>query len=522
MKSSAQSSSSSIQQLVKKDVATSFHGINGNNYQLNDEIQFDIQPHQFYLPSFSLVTVNSDSNDSIVNKVEGVLKIKDNFKKPKERRKTKNKKTRPYDADSVEIRNTSSDSVNIKFSQNEQNQGDTKFIEISCSETKPKNAKPRPQKNTVKENFVLKIVANENLARILTSKFNNQNNEYLLFSIGLSFFLVDYDSKPKTTLSCICFNDAFPVCHDVNLLTKDISSIEVVIGFHTGDIILYDPISGKYTRYNRNGCLNNRSSCTDIKWIPGSENEFLATFSNGVVMVFDKDKEDSLPFIPPNYPANYNNYFSYKYLSNTNPNQWWKVSDKKITACSFSPDFDHIALTSMDGTLKIINYSKNQLCDIYHSYFGGILCVDWSPDGKFIVTGGQDDLVSVWAFRGNIVARCQGHSSWINSIMFDKYNSVNRCYRFGSVSEDTKLILWEFGVNTIRRPRSKSFRKSKLDFEKTIVSVDHEVLPRNEVSVVMPMVSKNIYDSAICELDIRDNMIITCCNSGVIKVWQQE
>jgi len=138
MKSSAQSSSSSIQQLVKKDVATSFHGINGNNYQLNDEIQFDIQPHQFYLPSFSLVTVNSDSNDSIVNKVEGVLKIKDNFKKPKERRKTKNKKTRPYDADSVEIRNTSSDSVNIKFSQNEQNQGDTKFIEISCSESKLK------------------------------------------------------------------------------------------------------------------------------------------------------------------------------------------------------------------------------------------------------------------------------------------------------------------------------------------------------------------------------------------------
>jgi len=98
----------------------------------------------------------------------------------------------------------------------------------------------------------------------------------------------------------------------------------------------------------------------------------------------------------------------------------------------------------------------NRLCDIYHSYFGGILCVDWSPDGKFIVTGGQDDLVSVWAFRGNIVARCQGHSSWINSIMFDKYNSVNRCYRFGSVSEDTKLILWEFGVNTIRRPRSVS------------------------------------------------------------------
>ncbi|ORY15785.1 WD40 repeat-like protein [Neocallimastix californiae] len=511
--------SPSIQNLVKKDVVTFFHGINGNNYQLNDEIQFDIQPHQYYLPSFSLITVNSSSNDLIINKVEDVYKIKEGFKKPKENRRTKITKSRPYDADKVEIKNTSESLNNSQ--QNESNQSETKFIEIPCSEAKPKNAKVKPQKVVEKKNFVLKIVANENLARILTSKINKPNSEYLFFSIGLSFFLVDYNSKPKTTLSCICFNEAFPVCHDVNLITKDISSVDVVIGFNTGDIILYNPISGKYIRYNRNGCLN-ASSCTSIKWIPGSENEFIAAFNNGIVMVFDKDKEDSMPFTPPAVPNNYNNYFSYKFLSSSNPNQWWKVSEKKITALSFSPDFDHIAITSLDGTLKIINYSSNQLCDIYHSYFGGLLCVDWSPDGKFIVTGGQDDLVSIWAFRGNIVARCQGHSSWINSIMFDKYNSIGRCYRFGSVGEDAKILLWEFSVNTIRRPRSKSFRKSKLEVDKTIVSVDHKVLPRSEVSNVIPLVSKNIYDSAICELDIRENMIITCCNSGIIKVWDQE
>ncbi|KAG4083210.1 WD40 repeat-like protein [Neocallimastix lanati (nom. inval.)] len=512
--------SPSIQNLVKKDVVTSFHGINGNNYKLNDEIQFDIQPHQYYLPFYSLISVNSSSNDLIINKVENVFKINESFKKPKDKRKNKPKKSRPYDADSVEIKNTSSEGLN-KLPQNESNQSETKFIEIPCSEAKPKNAKVKTQKVMDKKCFVLKIVANENLAKILTSKINKPNNEYLFFSIGLSFFLVDYDSKPKTTLSCICFNEAFPVCHDVNLVTKDISSIDVVIGFNTGDIILYNPISGKYIRYNRNGCLN-ASSCTSIKWIPGSENEFIAAFNNGVVMVFHKDKEDSAPFNPPTVPNNYNNYFSYKFLSSTNPDQWWKVSDKKITALSFSPDFDHIAITSLDGTLKVIKYLTNQLCDIYHSYFGGLLCVDWSPDGKFIVTGGQDDLVSIWAFRGNIVARCQGHSSWINFIMFDKYNSLDRCYRFGSVGEDTKLLLWEFSVNTIRRPRSKSFRKSKIDLEKTIISVDHEVLPRNEVSNVMPLVSKNIYESAVCELDIRENKIITCSNSGIIKVWDQE
>ena len=30
------------------------------------------------------------------------------------------------------------------------------------------------------------------------------------------------------------------------------------------------------------------------------------------------------------------------------------------------------------------------------SYFGGLLCVCWSPDGKYIVLGGEDDLVTVY------------------------------------------------------------------------------------------------------------------------------
>lgn len=522
-----------MQQLLKKNVIKSFHGINGNTYQLNDEIQFDIQPHQYYSPQFSLISVNSScSNELSMNKFEDVIQnTKDKLKgKTKEKKRSKTKgKIRQFDAESVEIKKASpsaspslqNSSIGSNQDRSDHSLNETKFIEISSTEGKVKNTKNKSTKNgTTKQNFVLKIVANENLAKILTSKVNQMDNLYLFFSIGLSFFLVDYNSKPKTTLSCICFNDSFPVCHDVNLITKDISTLDVVIGFNTGDILLYNPISGKYTRYNRNGVLNN-TSCTTVKWIPGSENEFIATFSDGVAMVFDKDKEDTTGFILPTVPEEDKDFYSYMFLTKTNPCQWWKVSDKKITACSFSPNFDHIAMTSMDGTLKIISYQTRQLCDIYHSYFGGLLCVDWSPDGKFIITGGQDDLVSVWAFKGNIVARCQGHSSWVTSLMFDKYNSVNRFYRFGSVGEDTKLLLWEFSINTIRRPRS-SIRKSKIDLDKSSVSIDHEVLPRNEVSLVIPIVSKVIYEYPVCEIDIQENMIITCCKNGIMKIWEQE
>ena len=48
------------------------------------------------------------------------------------------------------------------------------------------------------------------------------------------------------------------------------------------------------------------------------------------------------------------------------------------------------------------------------SYFGGYLCVSWSHDGRFVVCGGEDDLVEVFSIAdGQLVAFCEGHSSWV-------------------------------------------------------------------------------------------------------------
>lgn len=89
------------------------------------------------------------------------------------------------------------------------------------------------------------------------------------------------------------------------------------------------------------------------------------------------------------------------------------------------------------------------------SYYGGLLCVCWSPDGRFIVTGGQDDLVSIWSLEDSVlVARCQGHNSWVTGVAFDPWRCDERNYRFGSVGEDCRLLLWDFSVGTLHRPRA--------------------------------------------------------------------
>jgi hypothetical protein len=35
-----------------------------------------------------------------------------------------------------------------------------------------------------------------------------------------------------------------------------------------------------------------RGAVTDVKWIPGSEDLFMASFSDGTMLVLDKDRED--------------------------------------------------------------------------------------------------------------------------------------------------------------------------------------------------------------------------------------
>ena len=55
----------------------------------------------------------------------------------------------------------------------------------------------------------------------------------------------------------------------------------------------------------------------------------------------------------------------------------------------------------------------------FTSYFGGVRCIDWSADGRYLLAGGEDDCVTVWSLEEQRqVARCSGHSSWVSAVRF--------------------------------------------------------------------------------------------------------
>jgi WD40 repeat protein len=119
------------------------------------------------------------------------------------------------------------------------------------------------------------------------------------------------------------------------------------------------------------------------------------------------------------------------------------LANSELIDIAFSPNSPHVATVAEDGFLRIMDLQHERLIDSYSSYFGALTCVCWSPDGRFVLTGGQDDLLTLYSpYDGRVVARCQGHSSFVSACGFDKVRCVEgKVYRFGSVGEDGRFLL---------------------------------------------------------------------------------
>ena len=121
----------------------------------------------------------------------------------------------------------------------------------------------------------------------------------------------------------------------------------------------------------------NATPVSEIRWIPGSENLFLAAHMDGSLVVYDKEKDDTA-FTPEESVANGNGVLEtsngdldptaklhvdksvHSKNQKFNPVSFWKLSNQRVNAFAFSPDNRHIAVVSEDGTLRIIDYLKEQ------------------------------------------------------------------------------------------------------------------------------------------------------------------
>eukprot|EP01125_Pyxidicula_operculata_P010341 TRINITY_DN3410_c0_g1_i1.p1 TRINITY_DN3410_c0_g1~~TRINITY_DN3410_c0_g1_i1.p1 ORF type:complete len:1099 (-),score=310.42 TRINITY_DN3410_c0_g1_i1:121-3417(-) len=286
----------------------------------------------------------------------------------------------------------------------------------------------------------------------------------------------------------------------VNTTTATSNHIDLLMGFYSGDILVHEPFQKKLQKqFNRDG-LQSSGSIGIVKWIPERESQFLVTFSNsGKIFFYDYTRPDEENILPSTQPkpskakslimnltsssssssspssssqqpasTNDNNNFVCYLNTNTqsNPIKVWNVCSSAIKDMEFSPNGKYLAIVCSDGYLRVMDWVNELLLVKVKSYYGGLICVTWSPDNRFIATGGEDDLVSLWEWREDssssttasndrdtstlpavicvCVARGEGHKGWVSSIAFDSFQSTRKTYRFGSVGEDGKLCMWEY------------------------------------------------------------------------------
>ncbi|KAI3474656.1 hypothetical protein Pfo_029841 [Paulownia fortunei] len=291
---------------------------------------------------------------------------------------------------------------------------------------------------------------------------------YLVFNVGDAIFVSDLNSQDKDPIKSIHFSNSNPVCHAYDPDAKD--GHDLLIGLNSGDVY---SVSLRQQLQDVGKKLVGLSTiikmvlrCTCIAWIPNGDGSFVVAHADGNMYIYEKasNKDGSGD---PSFPViKDQTQFSVSHARySKNPVARWHICQGSINGIAFSSDGAYIATVGRDGYLRVFDYKNKQLICGGKSYYGALLCCAWSMDGKYILTGGEDDLVQVWSMEDRkIVAWGEGHNSWVSGVAFDSYwlapNSdgvgENVVYRFGSVGQDTQLLLWDLEMDElvvpVRRP----------------------------------------------------------------------
>uniref|UniRef100_A0A0K0ERF5 WD_REPEATS_REGION domain-containing protein n=1 Tax=Strongyloides stercoralis TaxID=6248 RepID=A0A0K0ERF5_STRER len=331
--------------------------------------------------------------------------------------------------------------------------------------------------------------------RVSMSSIDGGSNCRVAFNIGRELFIYEYNDKnksidPSKPLDKRIYKGTYPTAHSFNKHIDNDENCTLIIGFSAGQIQQLDPLQKdiQTSRLFNEDRLIDRTPVTCISWVPFEQSLFLVSHSSGNLYLYDTEITCSLT--PPIYNVikGGNDYTIYgnKNKENRlpiNPITKWKIGKGSLHQFEFSKSNNNesifLATVSHDGFLRIFNYTSMELITQMKSYFGGLLCLDWSPDNKYIVTGGEDDMITVFnVSEEKVIARGQGHKSWISQVKFDPYMTMTEeevkrrrgnkfcrttavdddeiVYRVGSVGFDAEIALWEVTEEILTTPFKKN------------------------------------------------------------------
>ncbi|MFY7802994.1 MAG: WD40 repeat domain-containing protein [Limnoraphis robusta] len=117
---------------------------------------------------------------------------------------------------------------------------------------------------------------------------------------------------------------------------------------------------------------------------------------------------------------------------------------RNVTSVAFSPDGRYIASGSEDNTVRLWNLDGNPASKPFRGHTDYVNSVAFSRDGRYIVTGSSDKTLRLWDLHGNSIREFKGLQGVVRSVAFSPDD------QFIVSGSDDGLRLWDLKGNVIQ------------------------------------------------------------------------
>mmetsp|Transcript_15945 Transcript_15945/g.34445 ORF Transcript_15945/g.34445 Transcript_15945/m.34445 type:complete len:454 (-) Transcript_15945:734-2095(-) len=393
-----------------------------------------------------------------------------------------------------------------------------------------------------------------------------EDGSWIVYNVGDVMNFVRHDVIHKEPTRSLLFNanptrGGFPTCH---AFAPARDGVDLVVGLGDGSVLLCSvraqlQLPPQSNKPNITSTLTPEASaevskCTAVAWLPRNDgNLFAAAFASGSIYLYKKST----------VLGEGGSKFSLNIGSSsksTNPLSSFTINGGGINDLAASPDATRLAAACKDGVLRLLDVATGTVVGGFTTYYGAMLCCTFSPDGKFVAAGGEDDLIGVYGVQERFpVAHCEGHKSWISRVAFDPsaqlvYGApgVSGVYRLGSVGQDAQLCLWDVQApgegdlpGAVAIPMRKSGSQASLQSPLRPVASAPEAgasstqpghqrkpsvgktngygitpsLPHADMNLYQPTMEHRLHAEPLSDILFTEETVYTADHTGSLKMW---